>query len=158
MCSPTFSSDEEWCTAAEDMELYICPEGLNVCTSDHNQCGYDLPEGEDYVPPDAECKKFIDGDTWVDEDADQGKALSEYDENGQLEVGFGVLSHSAPYFSNFKVSGKKIVWNRGNADSYESAEGEFGSDCEQITMRYYKGGKGDEIQPWLTRVIVWLHK
>ncbi len=136
-----------------------CPSQIgNVCSPGHNQCGCDLPLGEDYILPDPECMTYIDGDTWGDKDGKHGDAISETDDNGQQEAHFSHLGSGAPYFTGFKIQGEKIIWNQANRDQYESAEGEFSGDCKQITMRYYKPLKGDgELPPSSTAIITFLH-
>jgi hypothetical protein len=151
-------TSKEYCATAEENELYICPEDANVCSPGHNQCGYDLPKGQDYVLPDKECLQYMDGDTWGDKDGKHGEATSETDENGQLEANLQYLGFGEPYFHGFKVQGKTLYFNQANRDSYESAEGEFSGDCKQITMRYYQPMKGDgELPPYATASITFLH-
>jgi hypothetical protein len=110
---------------------------------------------EDYMLPDEECMKYIDGDTWEDEKAKKFTVDSGYDPNGQFGPTVGHLGPGGLYFDSFVMSGKKVYWNQANRDSYESAEGEFSDDCQQITARYYKPG---EDVPYSTRIITFLHQ
>lgn len=172
VCNPTMENG--WCKDAPSCECEFTPfipdapcPGLdkngnkipgavgNVCTPGHNQCGCDLPLGEDYMAPDANCIWYIDGDTWVPVGFPDGKGTigSKYRENGQLYAS-GIIAPYSEFYNGFVVSARKIAWNLANRDQYDFAEGEFSEDCKTITMRYYRSG---ENEPYGTGQVVWLH-
>ncbi|MBU1907723.1 hypothetical protein KKF59_01165 [Patescibacteria group bacterium] len=172
VCHPTLENG--WCADAPSCECEVtswypnmpCP-GLdengdkipdaigNVCFPGHNQCGCDLPLGEDYQAPDAECIQYIGGDTWVKvgEPDIKGPIGSSYKENGQLRMA-GLGPSYIDYYDGCVVSARKIVWNQTNRDQYDFAEGEFSPDCKTITMNYFHAG---EAEPFETVQVVWLH-
>lgn len=162
VCHPTLENG--WCKDAPSCECeptpYIadapCPTSVgNVCFPGHNQCGCNLPLGEDYVAADAECVGYISGDTWVtvgDPDA-KGTIGHEFGENDQLYMG-GKLSPYSEFYDHFTVSARKIVWNFANRDQYDFSEGEFGGDCKTITMNHFHAG---ENEPFETEQAIWLH-
>ena len=153
-CNPTKTTSAEWCEDWAGQGIYICPEDANICSPGHNQCGYDLPKGEDYIPPDSTCAEYIDGDTW----AGDVVVKATLNVNKELEVRFGLLEPSNSYFNDFLVHGKKLLWNNANQDSYEWARGSFSEDCESITIDYYSPLNGGEEQPSLhTTSFAWSH-
>ncbi|MFH1078467.1 MAG: hypothetical protein V1745_04295 [Patescibacteria group bacterium] len=139
-CLPIDTTKDSWCSAYDEISVYICPDTGDVCTPGHNQCGYDLPEGVDYEPADATCKGFVNGDVWAGNNVQSGFD-SDVDENGQTHVGFGsMFGGAAEYYYGFIMSGKKFYWNRFNAAQYESGEGEIADDCLSVEIRFYGGG------------------
>ena len=164
VCHPTLENG--WCKDAPSCECestpYIsgapCPTSVgNVCFPGHNQCGCDLPLGEDYVAPDAECIQYIGGDTWVyvGQPDWKGSIQGGYGDYGQLHMNSGgLIGPYADYYDGFVVSARKIFWNQANRDQYDFSEGEFSPDCKTITMHHFHAG---ESQPVATEQAVWLH-
>ncbi|MBU1349146.1 hypothetical protein KJ781_03710 [Patescibacteria group bacterium] len=143
-CLPTDTTEDSWCDAYEAVSVFICPDGVDVCTPGHNTCGYDLPPGEDYVPADATCVTFVNGDGWAGNGTQSNiqSPYDPYDANDQLHIGFGSLFvGESEYYTNFTMSGKKFYWNRANASQYESGEGEIADNCTSLEVRFYGAGE-----------------
>lgn len=154
VCQPTQTSSPEWCSSMlQDPGVDACPSGCNTCSAGSNQCGYDLPKGEAYVAPD--CLTWVNGDTWIDEFQNENTCGGVYDSNGQFRFAINLIGSGAAYFTGeYRLSGKKIYWNRANATSMESGEGEINDTCDTITVRLYKAG---ETTPYYMQSIYWLH-
>ncbi len=151
-CNPTKTTDQAWCDTWTKQDIHLCPADANKCSPGHNQCGYDLPKGEDYILPDSECLEYVDGDTWAGDTV--VKAV--YNANGQHEIRFGLLEPSILYFNGFLIHGRKLLWSNANQTSYEWAEGYFNGDCKQITINYYSPLDGGSEQiPGHTTTFSW---
>ncbi len=120
----------------------VCPYTAgNSCTPGHAQCGCDLPLGTDYVPPDANCKKLVNGDTWTDGGQLTSTTFSEFDSNGQLKIFFGtILQPAEEYFDGFTMSGTDIEWGMSNP-SLTHCDGFFAVDCKTADIDCWYGNE-----------------
>lgn len=146
-CPISHTTEPGWCNWWPG----ICPDQGNICSAGHNQCNYDLPLGVDYIEP--ECGDYVNGDIWSALNSDKKDYSGLEYWGGQLHFGIPSLGGSEGYDSLHVMNGKKIYWNRANAQNFESGEGEFSENCKTATMRYYLPG---ETVPYDTSVAVYI--
>jgi hypothetical protein len=158
VCTPSW--DNPSCAgsdacACNDMPFQMPPQAScpystgNTCTPGHNQCGCDLPMGQDYVPADPTCFGFVNGDTWQDASGQfTDFAGEQFNENGQTQVGFGSLfgPEDGSYFAGLIMSGLTLQWNLANP-MLERCSGTIAPDCKSVTLSCWHGG---EANPYLT--------
>lgn len=165
VCNP--SDADPFCTEALSCACNAMPAGMpaeapcpnsagNVCEPGHNQCGCDLPMGEDYQTPDTTCKNHVKGATWQWSDGQYPSlATSEPNSNGQLTVYFhAAFQPDLPYYHGFVMSNRTLSFNLANEAMLDYCTGEFASDCKSITLSCWHPG---ESAPYVEQDLVWVH-
>lgn len=156
-CRTTLTTDPSFCAQWEAEGVELCPNGPGECSPGSNTCGYDLPQGQAYEPPDPTCIGYVNGDTWA---GNMGQSSigggAGYDANGQFRTAFGNLfGGEAGYYNDFVMAGRKFFWNRGISAQTESGEGEITSDCKYIAVDFFYAG---ETTPYASYDISWVHQ